>query len=244
MMKTLSLALVVLVLIGHRSLDAQESKEPIDSPEEDVFASPRQEAEKLSVVVNEELLELRSAPLYTYDDNVRNWNQGTTWIWGEEGRPAVALNLSTFGRTRYIELISFADQQITVTASDGQKWQPAPEWDPAPIPDAPQPAASRSLRLIQMRRLLRRFSAKQFDAIDDSYELRLLPQPIYRYEQDSDSSLDGAFFAFVREYDLEVILVIDAIRNDDGKSSWNFAFRTVSMYKQEAKLDGQVVWGH
>ena len=243
-MKNTTYVVFVALLTCHGSLYSQESTESDVAPNNDAFTESRREAQQIQVLVNEKPVKLRSTPLYTYDDNVRNWNKGTTWIWGEEGRPDVVLNLSTNGQTRCIELISFSSEPIEVTASEGEKWQPEQKWDPTPLIDAPKPAASRSMRLIQMRRLARRFSAEQSDHIEGSYELRLLPQPIYRYENESKSSLDGAFFAFVRESDLEIILVIDAVKSDTGQSQWNFACRTVALCKQDVQLDDRRVWGH
>lgn len=242
-MKSVFTTAILSLLFFHSSLFSQEPTEKVDSSDS-VFATARKEAQSVEVLVNNSPVKLRPSPLYTYDDSVRDWNKGTTWIFGEKGRPDVALNLSTNGNVRCIELISFSSQSVAVTTSKAQKWQPSGKWDPTPIPNAPKPAVTRSTRLIQMRRMARSFAADQTDHLEGTYGLRLLPQPIYRYETESKSSLDGAFFAFVRESDLEIILVIDASKNDSGESQWNFACRTVSLCKQEVRLDENRVWGH
>jgi hypothetical protein len=243
-MKIRAFSVIASLLICHGSLFSQESSEAEVANEDDPFAIPRMEAQQVEVLVNEKRIPLRSTPLYTYDEKVRNWNTGTTWIWGAEGRPYVVLNLSTYKRYRYIEFTSFSNEQITVSVSDGEVWKPKPNWDPTLIPDAPKPAAARSSRLIQMRAMAKRFSASQFEDSGESYELRLLPQPIYRYKKESKASADGAFFAFVRESDLEIILVIDAVKNDKGETQWYFDCRPVALNKQEVQLENTVVWAH
>ena len=67
-----------------------------------------------------------------------------------------------------------------------------------PIPDAPEPANNRALRLTQMRDLARRFSS-QVQRENSKWEMRMLTQPIYRYEIADENSavVDGAVFAFV-----------------------------------------------
>ena len=82
-----------------------------------------------------------------------------------------------------------------------------------PIPDAPEPAATPSRRLTQMRDLARRFTA-QVGRGGVRSEMRLLPQPIYRSEVADPTAPvgDGAVFTFVWSAgtDPEVLLVIEA----------------------------------
>ena len=60
-----------------------------------------------------------------------------------------------------------------------------------------QPARSASQRLAQMRALTHDFSASTRDAKGRRWELRLLPQPLYRFKSTDPDVLDGALFAFV-----------------------------------------------
>ena len=69
-----------------------------------------------------------------------------------------------------------------------------------------------------MRALAREFSADTRDAEEHRWELRLLSQPLYRYESTDPEVLDGALFAFVTSAgtDPEAILVIEARRPRGG----------------------------
>ena len=52
-------------------------------------------------------------------------------------------------------------------------------------------------------------------------ELRLLPQPLYRYESTLPEVVDGALFTFVTGTDPELMLVIEARRTAAGPL-WHF----------------------
>jgi hypothetical protein len=69
-----------------------------------------------------------------------------------------------------------------------------------------------------MRALAREFSATTRDASDNRYTLRLLPQPLYRYESTDPEVLDGALFAFVTSAgtDPEALFVIEARKPEGG----------------------------
>ena len=69
-----------------------------------------------------------------------------------------------------------------------------------------------------MRTMAREFSATTHDAKNNRYELRLLPQPLYRYESTDPQVLDGALFAFVTSAgtDPEGVLVIEARKPAGG----------------------------
>ena len=58
------------------------------------------------------------------------------------------------------------------------------------------------------------------------WELRLLPQPLYRYESTDPDVLDGAVFAFVTSAgtDPEVILMVEARKpSGGGEPVWHYA---------------------
>jgi hypothetical protein len=77
-----------------------------------------------------------------------------------------------------------------------------------------------------MRSLARDFSATTRDMNDRQWELRLLSQPLYRYESTDPDVLDGALFAFVSSAgtDPEVILTIEARKPaGGGEPAWHYA---------------------
>lgn len=225
----------VVVFISGEVLAQDEEKKP------DAFAQQRARVKRVNVNLNDKPCELLRGPLYTYEEVIEKWHSGTSWVWGTKGRPAVFLNMMTQGGTRYFEFISLTSGTLKVSIGKQMGWQPEPNWNPKIIKGEAPPSANRKRRLIQMRSLARRFKARQVH-FGQVQRLRGLPQPIYRYASESDNSLDGAIFAYLRESDLETILVIDAQKQKDGSAIWVFDCMPVSIDYQEMQFDEKIVW--
>jgi len=225
-------------------LQSSASSQPVSAKsEKDPFAKARKDVERISVKLDGKKLALNPQPLYAFDDSTRSWKDASSWVWGKPGRPAALMGMSSLrGAVRYNEYASFSTKKLEVDTGFGVKWTPKPAWKPKPIPGAPKPAESARARLSQMRRLARQFEAKQFEPGDDKgYYLRLLPSPIYRYSE-SKESLDGAFFAFVREQDFETVLCIDAEKQKDGTSRWVYDCKQQSGNSQKVFRKKEEVW--
>ena len=87
-----------------------------------------------------------------------------------------------------------------------------------------------------MRALAREFKAS-VDLEKGGTQLRLLSQPLFRYE----SETDGALFAFVLTTDPEALLIIDD-RPGEGGHAWHYAFARMSNHSLVAKHRDRVVW--
>jgi hypothetical protein len=113
-----------------------------------------------------------------------------------------------------------------------------------PLTDAPEPDKNPSRRLIQMCDLSRRFTS-QVDRKNPRLEMRLLRQPIYRYEITDDDRpvVDGAVFAFVwsASEDPEVLVVIEARRTDQGVQ-WYYAPARFTNRKAWLQYQDKEVW--
>jgi hypothetical protein len=110
-----------------------------------------------------------------------------------------------------------------------------------PLAEAPAPAASKTLRMSQMREL-----AKRFEATDDfqggsRWELRLLPTPLHRYGGEDQSVADGALFAFAHGTDPETLLLLEA-RRQNGALEWQYGLAPMTGYALQVKDRGQFVW--
>jgi hypothetical protein len=179
-----------------------------------------------------EKVELRREPVYVWTNPVRGGGQdGAVYIWTCRGR-AEALGTffsypSTGNRNLNHELQSLSLSVLDVSREGPNTWKPeAPGIELRPIAGAPAPAATDALRLAQMRELTRDFSAKTQDGEEKRWKLRLLPQPLYRYQSTDPDVVDGAVFAFVTSAgtDPEAILVIEARRPaSGGEPVWQYA---------------------
>jgi hypothetical protein len=96
-------------------------------------------------------------------------------------------------------------------------------------------------RLRQMKDLARRFHCRLSGNIRENQELRLLPSPIYRYKTDIAHVFDGALFAYVQGTDPEVILMVEAHRQN-GQAQWKYALTRRSCLALDADLDGRRIW--
>ena len=125
-------------------------------------------------------------------------------------------------------------------------WTPiAPGIEIAPIPGAPSPAPSRTLRLSQMVTLTHDFSASTKDGQERRWELRLLPHPLYRYESTDPDVVDGALFAFVTSagIDPEALLAIEARKPGptDGPV-WHYAIARFTDLQLRVQHKGKEVF--
>jgi hypothetical protein len=204
----------------------------------------KREAAKYRIVLHakrETALVLRDEPALRWTNPVRETDDGLVLLWLSGGRPeAVACfyRAKLDGRTiEAHEFHSLATVPLTATRGGQTVWAPrGPGVILDPIPGAPRPASTPSERLRQMRALAREFKAS-VDLENRGTQLRLLSQPLFRYE----SETDGALFAFVLTTDPEVLLMIDG-RVGSGGQTWHYAFARMSNHSLAAKHRNQVVW--
>ena len=71
--------------------------------------------------------------------------------------------------------------------------------------------------------------------------MRLLLQPIYRYEHTEGDLIDGALFVFVHAGDPEVFLQIEARKVGDGVQ-WQYSLARFNSVFLAVKLKGREVW--
>jgi hypothetical protein len=181
-------------------------------------------------------LELRPKPVYVWTNPLRAGGQdGAVFVWTCQGRAEVLATFFSYPATgqRRIqhELQSLATTVLDVSrqgppGSRGQTWTPnVPGITFAAIPAVAAPASSPAQRLVQIRALARGFSGTTEDQNKNRWELRMLPQPLFRYESTDPDVLDGAVFAFVSSAgtDPEAILLVEA-RKAPGMSepAWHF----------------------
>lgn len=152
---------------------------------------------------------------------------GSVFLWTYEGRPIVIGSIFGhplgMGKRRLVhEFHAMAPAAIYAVCDDEQNsvWEPKAGVTLQPLTDSPKPEATAAKRLLQMRTLGREFGGHIIDWRKERWELRLLPQPIYRYEKLPPGVTDGALLALVSNAgtDPEVFLLLEA--HEDG---WRYA---------------------
>lgn len=178
-------------------------------------------------------LELRKPPvlLYTNPVGARGLTHGAVFVWTYEGRSEVVGAIWSHANTpepnqRKVshEFHSLSAEPLTAERNGEVVWStthPSVQWI-TPV-GVPQPAPSTFRRLTQMRNLAKELDATQEDQKDESEErLRLLPQPLYRYEQGSSTKNDGAIFAYCVVWDPELFVAIESRETERGPT-WIYA---------------------
>ncbi|MDR3636284.1 MAG: hypothetical protein P4L84_20950 [Isosphaeraceae bacterium] len=243
----------VLSSCGGTRLAAQEAPEPASAaarPDrgDEHLAQMKRSAEAYQITLNTEpprRLELRMEPVLRWSNPLRITSDGAVFLWLSEGRPEVIASFYQFQRNGMTaedhEFQSLATTGLTATRGDSDVWFPRdPGVTLAPIPDAPAPAGTPAERLRQMRALAREFRAF-LDRPNNKSELRLLSQPLFRYETRRADLSDGALFSFVLTTDPEVLLLIEA-RPYEGKLAWHYALTRMSMMELRVERKGTTVW--
>jgi hypothetical protein len=194
-----------------------------------------------------EPLPLKSEPVLRYTNPERDsgtWD-GATFLWLDGSRPvaAVSLGIRAPKNAVFREHTSLSRSPLVCRRGNGVVWSPKVGGvEPQAVPDAPPPSDTQTGRLIQMRSLARRFSGS-CTLKEETTQLRVLPQPLYRYADDKQGVMDGALFAMVVSNDPELFLILEAKENENSrKPEWNFALARMSSLKLQVSLDEKEVW--
>jgi hypothetical protein len=187
------------------------------------------------------VLELKAEPSLHWSNPLRSGDDGLVFFWLNDAKPqAVVCFYRVFENGRWLESHEFkslSSDFMTATRAKRTVWSARNAglaWKP--IPDAPRPPANPAERLRQLRALAREFRVS-IDVDKKQDELRLLPQPVYRYE----GKHDGAVFAFALTTDPEAWLLIEE-RRDGDKTAWHYAFARMTSHPMVATRRGKVAW--
>ncbi len=194
-------------------------------------------------------------PLALQPESVLNWsnpivgeNYGAVFLWTSKGRPEIVWCLHRWYSAldhqphEAVEYLSLSTDRI-IAEKDGQAlWTPSrPGIDLKRIPGADIPAETPAQRLRQMRELAKEFTGRQTNRKGVEHDMRLLTQPIHRYEGTEQPLRDGALFAFVQGTDPEVFLVIEA-RQVGGKLEWQYSLSRMTSIELRVSHRGTLVW--
>lgn len=214
-----------------------------------------------------EPLELKREPVFRWSNPEVGDVQGNVFVWtraakaGEARRPLVVGSLfhwfaSAAGEeaganrsTMEHEFHSLAEEPLAAKFHGEAVWTTSEGGVRfAPVPGAPRPAASEAQRQVQLKQLAKEFTGMGvFRTAPGELELRLLPQPLYRYAAADEKVLTGGLFAFVRATDPEILLLLEARSTDGGDTAgearWQFAAaRMHSMAQLWLEHQDERVW--
>lgn len=192
-------------LRADESTQEEQSKGRLELMQQTIAGLEPAEGEKLGKAA----LTFVAKPLLRYSDPTRGTTEAnvlldaTVWRLGEKGRPTALVTLEIYRASEEnnilaYEFLSLSPAKFSLKHKEREKVA----WDAAgdalqlrPLPDAPKPAANAAARLLQMRQLARKFTAREKVKGED-IQCRLLPQPIDRYRWDEEGIVDGAIFVY------------------------------------------------
>jgi len=199
---------------------------------------------ELRVVGADEPTKPIARPLFRYDDRVRQIAEGGIWAWGE-GRPVAMIKSwrnPDGRRTRAFSLTS--DELVVADGPQARSWRPeSTQVEPKPLPDAPAPDRSETVRLRQLKEQARRFSAyEMWDPENQRFEMRLLVQPVHRYHDERRQILDGAVFLLAVDNNPQIVLLIEMLAAEAKGSRWQYLLARVCSAELHVMLDGREVF--
>jgi hypothetical protein len=170
---------------------------------------------------------------------------GSVFVWTDRGCPVVVASIyKWFAPNTHLgaELHSLTPTIASAERKGRPVWFPGKaDVERKPITGAPMPADSPSGRLRQLRVLAKEFTASETTREDLNRELRLLTQPLYRYESSDPEVIDGALFGFVHATDPEIILVNEARKGAAGLE-WQYAAARMNSLTLRLSHKGVEAW--
>ena len=194
------------------------------------------------VVGKEKEAERVKEPIFTFSEPTRETGHlGTLWVWGTKGRPIALLSQNkAYEKPVWGFELAALSEGVSVVMHDGWKWSPKSALKMSPFKDAPRAADSDAKRLSQMKSLVQKFTITE-QYLNESFELRLLPSPIYRYQDEKIGLIDGGLFNFAHGTNPEALAVIECRKETSG-TTWSYGFLPLAGAGVTAKLDGNTVW--
>ncbi len=176
---------------------------------------------------------LNAKPIYVWTNPTRSGGQkGAVYLWLHEGRPVVIGSMFSHPEQgkRMIchELHSLASGRLFPERDHAaESWQPQGSVAMLPLAGAPPGELTAARRMIQMRSICKELTEHSIDYQKERWQLRLLTQPMYRYEKPVGDVVDGAIFAFVTSAgtDPEIVLVLEARKKGDALAWYYRAVR-------------------
>lgn len=184
-------------------------------------------------------------PVFRYSDELRGIEDAGIWIWTDRGRPVSAMKIEHYKPgvhpRPWLYCFTSLSNGLVQAEWDGnpafRAKKPGVKWQG--LDD--KPAQTRAGRLVQMREIARRFNADLQRQVQGGQrdQMRLLPRPLYRYEESQSGLLDGAVFGFTGTgTNPDVLLMLD-LPQDGG---WQFGLAGMTAEGVTVRLNDAVVW--
>jgi hypothetical protein len=192
-------------------------------------------------------IKLTESPVLRFSNPTRaSSSDGGVFLWLADQRPIAAATIWIRDMEKYgHDFTSLSAEPLHCVRNGKVVWSPIKGLlIGQPIKDVSEPSQSPQLRLAQMRKIAGRFSAEVGAwPAEGSTELRLMPQPIYRYASEEKGVIDGTLFSMAVANDPEVLIQLELMRDTvDGVPNWSYSIARMSAIRMKVRLDDKVVW--
>jgi hypothetical protein len=186
--------------------------------------------------------DLHPQPLLSYANPIRGDVYGNIFVWTSDGRPEVVGAIFDFKSED-----KFDSELHTLSRGGIQGYRDGrPFWNPTAagvkfqkLPGSLAPDDKPAGRLRQMREIARAFTVERDHPEQGKGDMRLLTQPVYRYQSAKAGVLDGSLFVFAEATDPEAYLLLEA---STERREWRFALARMNIVEFTAKYRGKEVW--
>jgi hypothetical protein len=233
----------ILSLLSCVACCGQDSSE---LPDRDSDTGPiklmQQRASALKVTGASEKLAFAAEPILRYSDPPRGIVDASVWRLGKDGRPRAVLVLEIYnGRSIQYEFTAVADPPKAVKVTTWQ-WNPAQTdyaWVTIPVESVPE---EKRLRDRQIKQLARDFTASE-EYRGQTYQLRLMPRPLYQYTDSENGVLEGAVFAWAHGTNVEILMFVESRRKkEDAPPYWSAGFSRLGSASLTVKFQDRDFW--
>ena len=201
--------------------------------------SIRAEGSKTSIPLHEE-------PVLKWNNSVNQSVYGNIFLWTKAGRPEVVASIYQFYSPKKefaAEFQSLSLDPLVIEKNGKEVWAPK---DPGVVfkafEGAGEPPASKSQRLVAMKKLAGEFTVELTDWLSQEiYHLRLLPTPLYRYGSPDSDVLDGALFAFTYTTDPELLVMVEARKIKEGLR-WVYGHARMNVGELKVSYRDREIW--
>jgi hypothetical protein len=159
------------------------------------------------------------------------------------GRPAAVGKFFKNGLGQWVNQFTIVpDGDVSIQRGDHPFWKPKEfVCKFTDLPNSPVPSDKPALRLTQMRAIAADFKVvDHFGPKSVKENLRVLPQPGYRYSEQG-SILDGALFFLVHDTNPECCLLLECESSAQG-ATYRFALAPMTIYRLDATYKDKDVW--
>jgi hypothetical protein len=190
-------------------------------------------------------IELHEESLLQWNNSVNQSVHGNIFVWTKNGRPEVVASIYRFYSPKVefaAEFQSLSLDPLVVEKHGTQVWAPQqPGIVLQAFDDDGAPPSSRPQRLAKMKQLAGQFDVELTDWSGETYQLRLLPKPLFRYEPADSAVLDGALFAFTYTTDPELLVAVEA-RDTAAGPRWMYGLARMNVGDLKVSYREREVW--